>query len=156
MIKIQIICLGKFKEEALKDIEKEYIKRLSPFAKVKITELSEIGYRKNDNREIIKEKESSTIKKYIPAGSIVILLEEKGTLRNSKDFAHFIERISNLGQEIVFVIGSGIGLHDSLKDISNYSISLSLLTFPHNYARILLEEQIYRSWTINSGKEYHK
>lgn len=148
--------MGKFKEKAFVELEKEYLKRLSPFAKIKIVELSETSYRKNDVIEKIKEKEAEAIKKQISDQSLVILLEEKGTLRNSQDFSNFLERISGLGQEIVFVIGSGVGLHPSLKEISNYSISLSPLTFPHNFARVLLEEQIYRACTIASGKNYHK
>ncbi len=156
MYKITIICLGKFKEQAYKDLEKEYLKRLSPFAKVKVVELSEQSYGKNPDLDRIKLKEAEAITKHLPASAIVILLEEKGSLRNSKDFAQFLERVGSLGQELVFVIGSGIGLHDSLKHVSNYKISLSPLTFPHNMARILLEEQIYRACTILSGKEYHK
>lgn len=156
MFKIKIICLGKFKEKAYKDLEKEYLKRLSPFVKLQLVELPEESYRKSDDLDRIKSKEAALIKKHIPDGSMVILLEEKGTLRDSKEFALFIERIGSLGQEIVFVLGSGIGLHSSMKDISNYTISLSKLTFPHNFARILLEEQIYRACTIIAGKEYHK
>jgi 23S rRNA (pseudouridine1915-N3)-methyltransferase len=156
MLKIRIICLGKFKEKAFKELEREYLKRLSPFAKVKLVELSEIGYKKNDSLENIKEKEAEIITKALPDDAIIILLEEKGQLRNSKDFATFLERVGGLGQEIVFVIGSGIGLHESLKYVSNYQISLSPLTFTHNFARVLLEEQIYRACTIIAGKEYHK
>jgi 23S rRNA (pseudouridine1915-N3)-methyltransferase len=156
MFKIKIICLGKLKEKAYVELEKEYLKRLSPFAKVKLVELSEVPYRKSDDMDKVKAKEADLVKKHISDGSMVILLEEKGTLRNSVDFASFMERISGLGQEIIFVIGSGVGLHKSLKDYANYTISLSLLTFPHNFARIMLEEQIYRACTIISGKEYHK
>lgn len=156
MLKIRIIVLGKFKEKAFKDLEKEYLKRLSPFARVKIIELSEIGYKKNQNPEAIKEKEAEIIVKALPKDAIVILLEEKGQLRNSKGFATFIERIGSLGQELTFVIGSGLGLHSSLKYLSNYQISLSPLTFTHNFARVLLEEQIYRACTIMIGKDYHK
>ncbi len=156
MLKIKIICLGKLKEKAYSELEKEYLKRLSPFAKLKIIELAEVPYRNASEIEKVKAKESELIKNHISKDSIVILLEEKGKLRNSIDFANFLERIGNLGQEIVFVIGSSVGLHATLQEVTNYSISLSLLTFPHNFARILLEEQIYRAGTILSGKEYHK
>lgn len=156
MFKIKIITLGKFKEQAYKELEAEYLKRLSPFAKIKVVELSEIGYGKNQDAEKIKEQEAEKIVKQLPQDGIVILLEEKGTLRSSKDFAIFLERTGGLGKELVFVIGSGIGLHTSLKQYSNYSISLSPLTFPHNMARVVLEEQIYRACTILAGKEYHK
>ena len=83
-------------------------------------------------------------------------MEEKGTLRDSVEFARNLERLSSLGQELIFVLGSGIGLHNSLKEVSNYSFSLSKLTFPHNMARVLLLEQIYRAATIINNKEYHK
>lgn len=156
MFKIKIICLGKLKEKAFIELEKEYLKRLSPFAKVKVVELPEVPYRQKDSLEKVKEKEAEGIKKQISDNSMVIMLEETGTLRNSKDFSNFLERIGGLGQELVFIIGSGVGLHSSLKDIANYTISLSPLTFPHNFARVLLEEQIYRACTIIVGKDYHK
>jgi 23S rRNA (pseudouridine1915-N3)-methyltransferase len=119
-------------------------------------ELPEVGYGKTQDLEKIKEQEAEKIIKQLPKDGVIILLEEKGALRNSKDFAEFLERIGGLGKELVFVIGSGIGLHQSLHQYSNYSISLSPLTFPHNMARIILEEQIYRACTILAGKEYHK
>ena len=156
MFKIRVVTLGKFKERAFLDLEKEYLKRLSPFAKIKIAELPEIPYRGNGDIERTKQQEAEKIIKQLPEGGIVILLEEKGTLRNSKEFAAFLERTGGLGKELVFVLGSGVGLHESLKNYSNYSISLSPLTFTHNFARVLLEEQIYRACTIIRGKDYHK
>ena len=153
---MKIIVLGKLKEQGYRDLEREFLKRLSPFAKVKVIELAEVSYGKNADIERIKEQEAESVVKHLPDDGIIILLEEKGTLRNSRDFAKFLERIGISGREIVFVIGSGIGLHESLRQYSNFTISLSPLTFPHNVARILLEEQIYRACTILSGKEYHK
>jgi len=156
MFKIKIITLGKFKESAFKELEHEYLKRLGPYAKIKVVELPEVSYGKNRDMEKIKEEEAESIVKQLPEDGVVILLEEKGTVRNSKDFSVFLERVGGIGKELVFVIGSGVGLHESLRQYSNYSISLSPLTFPHNFARVLLEEQIYRACTILSGKEYHK
>jgi 23S rRNA (pseudouridine1915-N3)-methyltransferase len=156
MFKIRIITLGKFKEKAFVDLEKEYLKRLSPFAKIKIVEIPEIGYGKNQDVEKIKEQEAEKIISQLPKDGIVILLEEKGTLRDSKNFAFFLERTGGLGKELVFVLGSGLGLSPILKPYSNYNISLSPLTFTHNFARVLLEEQIYRGCTILAKKEYHK
>lgn len=156
MFKFTVIALGKFKEVSYRDLEKEYVKRLSPFAKMKIVELPEVPYSKNQNIQRIKEQEAETIVKHLPKDGVVVLLEEKGSLRDSREFATFIERVGSLGKEVVFVIGSGVGLHESMKQFSNYSISLSPLTFPHNMARVLLEEQLYRACTILSGKEYHK
>ena len=156
MLKIKIICLGKLKEKAFVELEKEYLKRLSLFAKVKVVELSEVPYKSEDMAIKAKEKEADLIVKQLPKGSVVILLQENGQERDSLAFSDFLERIGGIGQEIVFVIGSGVGLHSSLKEYSNYVISLSKLTFPHNFARILLEEQIYRACTIMTGKSYHK
>lgn len=156
MLKVKIITLGKFKEKAFIELEKEYLKRLSPFVKIKIVELPEEPYRNNDDTEKIKQKEADRIVKQLPEGALVILLEEKGMLRSSRDFANFLERVGGFGRELVFVIGSGLGLHSSLKEHANYSISLSPLTFTHNFARVLLEEQIYRACTIINKKEYHK
>jgi 23S rRNA (pseudouridine1915-N3)-methyltransferase len=156
MFKITIIALGKFKEPAYKELEKEYLKRLSPFAKVKVVELPEVSYGKNHDVDRVKQQEAEKIVKQLPDDGVVILLEEKGSARDSKGFAKFLERVGTLNKEIVFVIGSGVGLHESLKQYSNYSISLSPLTFPHNMARIILEEQIYRACMILSGREYHK
>ena len=156
MFKIRIIALGKFKEKAFLELEKEYLKRMTPYAKIKVVELPEVPYYKTGDVEKTKEKEAESIINQLPENSIVILLEEKGALRNSVDFAQFLDRAGGLGKELVFVIGSGIGLHSSLKRYSNYAISLSSLTFPHNMARVILEEQIYRACTILAGKEYHK
>mgnify|MGYP001267625497 CR=1 FL=1 len=157
MLKIKIICLGKLKERAYVELEKEYLKRLSPFAKVKVVELAEISYRSEDAASKAKLKEADLVVKQLPCdGAIVILLEENGQERDSVGFGEFLERIGGLGEEIVFVLGSGMGLHQSIKEYANYTISLSKLTFPHNFARIILEEQIYRACTIMNGKSYHK
>ena len=156
MFKLRIIALGKFKEQAYLELEKEYLKRLRSYAKIEVIELPEVPYRVHQDLNSIKEKEAEKIIKQLPENGIVILLEEKGIARNSHDFAQFLQRTGGLGKELVFVIGSGIGLHESLKQYSNYSISLSPLTFPHNLARLILVEQIYRAGTILTGKEYHK
>lgn len=156
MFKIKIIALGKFKEKAYKELENEFLKRLSPFAKIKIAELPETPYRENLDLEKAKEREAEKIIKALPDDGVVILMEEKGTVRDSQNFSVFLQRLGQLNKEIVFVLGSGIGLHESLKHYSNYSVSLSPLTFPHNMARIILEEQIYRACTIITGKKYHK
>jgi 23S rRNA (pseudouridine1915-N3)-methyltransferase len=156
MLKLKIIVLGKLKEMAYKDLEREYLKRLSPFAKIKLIELAEVSYGKNFDLERTKLREAEMITKHLPMDGIIVLLEEKGTLRDSLEFANFIDRIGGMGREIVFVLGGGLGLHKSLHGHFNHIISLSLLTFPHNLARILLEEQLYRACTILAGKEYHK
>jgi 23S rRNA (pseudouridine1915-N3)-methyltransferase len=156
MLKITIIALGKLKEKAYFELEKEFLKRLTPFAKIQLIELQEISYHQNEDLEKVKEKEAEMVIKQLPETGVIILLEEKGIQKNSVDFAHFLQRLGSLGREIVFVIGSGIGLSQSLKPYTNHTLSLSPLTFPHNMARVILEEQIYRAVTILNGKKYHK
>lgn len=156
MHKITIICLGKFKEKAYLSLESEYLKRLTPYAQVKVVELLEVPYGKNADLDRVKQEEAEKITKSIPKNALVILLDERGTERDSRDFSKFLERVGTLGQELVFVIGGGLGLHSSVKSVSNYQISLSKLTFPHNLARIFLEEQLFRAYTLLFGREYHK
>ena len=119
MLKIKIICLGKLKEKAYVELEKEYLKRLSPFVKAKVVELSEVSYRSEDAAVKAKQKEADLIVKQLPEDGIVILMEEKGQERDSVAFSEFLVRFGGWGQEIVFVLGIGIGLHESLKEYSN-------------------------------------
>ncbi|MEZ4180314.1 MAG: 23S rRNA (pseudouridine(1915)-N(3))-methyltransferase RlmH [Candidatus Doudnabacteria bacterium] len=156
MYKISIICLGKLKESGYKQLEAEFSKRLSPFAKFQIIELAEEPYFENTDLDKVRFKEAQKIKKQIKSDSVVVMLEEAGLSKDSLEFASFIERIGSIQKEIVFILGSGIGLDPSVKEFSNYTLSLSPMTFPHNMARVVLVEQIYRAMTILSGKDYHK
>lgn len=156
MFKITIVCLGKFKENAFLELEKEYLKRLSVFSKFKIIEIKEVAYRDETEIASVKKREAELIKKALPKDSIVVLLDPKGTERGSEEFALFVDRLGGIGRDITFVLGSGIGLDESLKSVANHLVSLSKLTFSHNFARVLLEEQLYRAFTIIKGKSYHK
>jgi 23S rRNA (pseudouridine1915-N3)-methyltransferase len=129
---------------------------MKPFAKIEVVELPEVSYRETDNIDAVKQEEAEMIRKRVNGDAIVILLEEKGLERSSPDFSKFVERLGSIGKPITFILGSGVGLHESLKEISKYQVSLSKLTFPHNLARILLVEQLYRACMIMSGRSYHK
>ena len=156
MFKAKIICLGKFKEPGFVQLEQEYLKRLRPYCKIEVEELKEVPYKTSRDAEVAKRNEAELILKRISKDAVMILLDEKGTLRGSVEFAGYIERICSIGRELVFVIGSGAGTDVSVKERANHTISLSSLTFTHNFARVLLEEQLYRACTIMHGKEYHK
>lgn len=156
MYKIKIIALGKFKEQAYRELESEYVKRLSPFAKLTIVEIPEVSYGTKQDIDRVKLEEAEKIQKNVSDGSTVILLEESGKQYDSPAFAKFLDQMGSTGNEITFVLGSGVGLHPSLKTAGAKTFSLSPLTFPHNMARVVLEEQIYRACTISAGKEYHK
>lgn len=156
MFKFKIICVGKLKETAFKELEGMYLKRLTPFAKVSLTELAEVGYKENDDPEKVMFKEAESIAKHISDDSVLVVLDPRGVERNSVDFAKFVERLGSIGKELCFVIGGSLGVHESILNSANHKISLSQLTFTHNFARILLEEQLYRACSILSNRAYHK
>ena len=108
MLKIKIIALGKFKEKAYVELEKEFLKRLSPFAKIKVVELPEVSYGKNPDLQKVKEQEAAAIVRQLSDDAVVILLEEKGALRDSKEFSKFLERIGGMGRALFHEHDSGM------------------------------------------------
>ena len=155
MLNITILVLGKLKEKYWVEAEKEYLKRLSPYAKIKIIELPEESFSDKDNIEIIKKKESEKIQKNIPKNSLTIALHERGQELTSEQLANFLQINSTQGENLVFIIGGPRGLHSDILNSTHKQISLSQLTFPHQMVRTILLEQIYRSITIMQGKNYH-
>lgn len=155
MFNLHIICLGKLKEAYWREAEVEYLKRLKPYAKIKITELPEEPFREYDDAEKIKAKEAEKIRKALPDNAIVIALHERGKPYTSPDFAQFLEKNSSHGEELVFIIGGPLGLHESILQETRQQWSLSPLTFPHQMVRTILLEQLYRGATILQGKKYH-
>ena len=144
---IKIICLGKLKEKYLCDAVNEYKKRISKYSKIEIIEL-------NDLDDLNKEKE--LIEKNIGSKDYVITLEIEGNSISSVELANKIDNIFNTNSTITFIIGSSTGLHQDIKNRSNYKLSFSKLTFPHQLFRVILLEQIYRSFKINNNETYHK
>jgi 23S rRNA (pseudouridine1915-N3)-methyltransferase len=150
---IKIICVGKIKEKYLREAIEEYKKRLSKYTKLEIIEVSDID---NPSIDIILLKEKELIEKHIDIKDYVITLEIDGNMLNSIELANKIDNIFNTNSTITFIIGGSYGLHDSIKERSNYKLSFSKLTFPHQLFRINLLEQIYRSFKINNNEAYHK
>ncbi len=150
---IKIICVGKIKEKYLIDAINEYKKRLSKYTKLDIVEVSDID---NPSKDIILEKEKNLIEKYIDSKDFVITLEIEGNMLNSVELAKKIDNIFNTHSTITFIIGGSYGLHKTIKERSNYKLSFSKLTFPHQLFRVNLLEQIYRSFKINNNEAYHK
>jgi len=150
---IKIICVGKIKEKYLIDAINEYTKRLSKYTKINIIEITDID---NPNREIILAKEKDLIKKHIDEKDYVITLEIEGNMLNSEELAKKIDNIFISNSNITFIIGGSYGIHDEIKKRSNYKLSFSKLTFPHQLFRVNLLEQIYRSYKINNNESYHK
>lgn len=155
MLKIKIICLGRLKESYWRDAEKEYLKRLHPFAKIEIMEIPEISFQPKDDPANIKTKEGESILKKIKDNEFVIALDESGEEKSSQDLAHWLEKIGQQGQTITFIIGGPLGLSGQVLARANFKLSFSKLTFTHQMMRILLLEQIYRAGNILMGKIYH-
>ncbi len=149
---MKIICVGKIKEQYLKDAIQEYLKRLSKYTKVEVVELPDASFQDaSKNREVEGEKILSQIKDK----DYVITLEINGKEFDSLQFASHLEQVESLGP-LLFVIGGSNGLSEAVKQRSNEAISFSKMTFPHQLFRVLLLEQIYRSYKIRHHEAYHK
>lgn len=156
-MKIKIIALGKIKEKFLKDGIDEFLKRLTPYASIEIIELSPIEIKDENLIEKTLEQEAEKILSLIKPQSFVITMEIKGKQFSSEEFAEKIEKLTNEGiNEIVFIIGSSCGIGKSVSERANLKMSISKMTFLHQFARLLLVEQIYRAFKIIKGETYHK
>ena len=156
-MKIKIIALGKIKEKFLKDGIDEFLKRLTPYASVEIVELTSIEIRDENLTQKALEQEGEKILANIKNDSFVITMEILGKQLSSEDFAQKINEISMSGiSELVFIIGSSCGLSPTVSNRANFKLSFSKMTFLHQFARLLLVEQIYRAFKILKGETYHK
>ena len=149
---IRVITVGKLKEKYLIDALKEYQKRISKYTKIEIIEVKDEDF--DINKTLEKEKES--ILKYIDQKDYIITLDIEGNNISSEEFASKINNIFNHNPNITFIIGGSYGLHKDIKNLSNYSLSFSKMTFPHQLFRVILLEQIYRTFKINNNETYHK
>ncbi len=152
MMTINIVCVGNLKEKFSKEHQEEYCKRLSAFCKLNIIEVKEQN--QLSNPEMILEKEGEEILKKLKGYSI--LCDVNSTEIGSEKFAKKLKELSLKTSTLSFVIGGSYGVSQSVRDRCDERISFSPMTFPHNLFRIMLLEQIYRSFMIESGKSYHK
>jgi len=145
-VKIQIIQIGKNKDDYIRSGVEELRKRLSIFCGI---EISTIEKGKNVMEESLK------IQRLIPKNSFIVVLDEKGKELDSMGFSKLIESSKDKGERLVFIIGGAFGISDNLKNNCNFLLSMSRMTFTHQMIRLFLLEQIYRSFCILNGKEYH-
>ena len=143
---IKIICVGKIKEKFYRDAVEEYMKRLTKYQKVNILEVvdSDISH----ERDLILQN--------IRAKDYIVTLEITGNMLDSLELSDFIDKRLSINSNITFIIGGSDGLHEDVKKISNYKLSFSKMTFPHQLFRVILLEQIYRSFRILNNEKYHK
>ncbi len=149
---IKILCVGKIKESFYREAIAEYIKRISRYTKIEIIECKDY----NDKNEDVLLKEKDELEKYITGKEYLITLEINGNQCSSTELAEKLNNIYLTHSNITFVIGGSLGLDEEIKKKSDYALSFSKLTFPHQLFRVILLEQIYRSFKINNNEAYHK
>lgn len=159
-MKITVLTVGKIKEKYLRDAIAEYSKRLSRYAKLEIIEVADEKTPDNASETVetnIKNKEAERFLKYIRDDAYLITLEIKGKQLTSEELAQKIDTLGVQGtSHIIFVIGGSLGLGEEVLKRSNYALSFSKMTFPHQLMRVILLEQVYRSYRIMNGEPYHK
>ena len=159
-MKITIITVGKIKEKYLRDAIAEYSKRLSKYCKMEIIEVADEKTPENASEtmnETIKSREAERIFKYLKDDAYVITLEIQGKQMTSEELAEKIEKLGIQGtSHLIFVIGGSLGLGKKVLERSDYALSFSKMTFPHQLMRVILLEQIYRSYRIIKKEPYHK
>ena len=160
MINLNIICVGRLKEQYLRDASAEYIKRMQTICRLTVTEL--LAEKLSDNpsqKEIDRalEAEGKKIIEKIPRGAAVFAMCIEGKQRSSEELSRELDELALTGvSNAVFIIGGSFGLSDEVKARSKYRLSMSKMTFPHQLARIMLLEQLYRAAQISLGTRYHK
>jgi rRNA large subunit m3Psi methyltransferase RlmH len=158
-MKVTLICVGKVKEKFYRDAIKEYEKRLGAYIKLNTIEISDEKVKVENDSEIAlaMEKEGNNILSKIKDNQYVITLEILGKNLSSEEFASKIDNLMLTGKsDVTLVIGGSYGLSDSVKKRSDFALSFSRMTFPHQMMRVVLLEQVYRAYRIITGASYHK
>lgn len=159
-MRITIVCVGKIKEDFYRKAVSEYEKRLSKYCRLEIMEVQDEKTPDHAGaamEEQIKEKEASRILKCLKEDAYTYTLEICGEKPDSVAFAKQMEQLGIQGKShIQFVIGGSLGLHQSVSKAADRALSFSAMTFPHQLMRVILLEQIYRSYRIIMGEPYHK
>lgn len=159
-MKITVLAVGKLKEKYWKQAIAEYQKRLGAYTKIEIIEVPDEKAPENmSDKEIeqVKQKEGQRLLSKVKPQSTVITLEIKGNVLTSEGLAKNLQQRMIQGQsDFTFIIGGSNGLHQDVLDRSNYALSFSKMTFPHQMMRVILLEQVYRAFKIMRGEAYHK
>ena len=157
---IRIIAVGKLKEKYWRDAVEEYAKRLGAYCSLEVVEIKESPLRANPSaadEDAVKAAEGEDILRHIGKGDYVITLEIKGRSLTSEQLAEKMAGLALEGKSnIAFVIGGSLGLSPEVSKRADYKLSFSAMTFPHQMMRVILLEQIYRSFKINRNETYHK
>lgn len=158
MVHINIFCIGKVKEQFLRDAIAEYSKRLSKYCILNIIELPDMKIPDKLNSSIenqIIDFESNELISHFFKSDYKICLDLSGKQYSSSQFASKLSALQFASSEISFIIGGSLGVNDTLKELCNEKICFSKMTFPHQLIRIFLLEQIFRAFKINNNEKYH-
>ena len=154
---ITIICVGKLKEKFWTDACNEYLKRLRPYAQVEVREVPDIDPARAGGVAGSLEREGEAILAALPQRAHVFLLAIQGKERSSEDFSAHLDELALCGESnIAFVIGGSNGVNNAVRTRANETFSFGRITLPHNLARVVLLEQLYRAFKISRGEPYHK
>lgn len=157
MIKITVVAVGKLKERFWTEACAEYLKRLKAYAKVEVKEIADIDPAKAGGIASARDKEGAAVLAAIPEASHAILLAIEGKERSSESFAHRLDDLALSGKsDLAFIIGGSDGVSDAVRARADEQLSFGPITLPHNLARVVLLEQVYRAFKISRGEPYHK
>ena len=154
-----IVCVGRLKEKYWRDAAAEYEKRLSRFGKCEIVEVGDLPEPQNASPALeaqLRQKEGEAILSKLRQDDTVVALCIEGKQMDSVELAGQLRRYADTGRRVVFVIGGSLGLSPEVVARANMKLSFSPMTFPHQLARVMLLEQVYRACKINAGERYHK
>lgn len=159
-MRITIVCVGKLKEKYFTMAISEYVKRLSRYCKLEIIEVSDEktpDQASEAEENQIKKLEGERILKNIKDGAYLFVLAIEGKMLSSVELADKVEQLGVSGNShLIFIIGGSLGLSEDVLSRADYKLSFSKMTFPHQMMRVILLEQIYRAYRINSNQPYHK
>ena len=156
-MKIRIIAVGKLKEKFWKDAVQEYVKRLGAYAKIEIIQVQDRDPVKCGGEQDAMQLEAADILKAIPAGTQTILLAIDGKQYSSEDFSKQMEKKMATGiSDFCFIIGGSTGVDETIESMADEKLSFGAITLPHNLARVVLVEQLYRAFKIMRNEPYHK
>jgi 23S rRNA (pseudouridine1915-N3)-methyltransferase len=154
-MRIGLVCVGKLKERHWRDAAAEYVKRLAPYARLELTEVPDRDVTADEPRALAAE--AADVLRAVPAGAAVVALDIGGTARSSEEFAGWLGELGLRGtSHVVFIVGGAAGLHADVVSRADERISLGPMTLPHQLARVVLLEQLYRAFRIMRGEPYHR
>lgn len=155
-MKVMLLCVGRTKEPFIKEGIAKYLRFLRSYGAIELRELKEEKVHDLKEAPVVRQREAEKILKALPPSAVVVALDERGQEFTSHEFASFLNGSQEQGvRELVFIIGGALGLDESVTDRANRVIALSRWTLTHEMARLVFLEQVYRAFTIITGKTYH-